>query len=87
MTDTGSRPRELVLYGRYGCHLCEEMRVALDQQREHWDFTIREVDISGDAELEQKFGTRVPVLTGNDTEICFYFLDVEAFRKYFEDSP
>ena len=79
--------RELVLYGRYGCHLCEEMRAALDAQRNQWDFTIREVDISGDVELEQKYGTRVPVLAENNIEICFYFLDIEALRKHFEDLP
>lgn len=83
----GSGIRELVLYGRYGCHLCEEMRVALEEQRNQWDFTIREIDISGDAELEQKYSTRIPVLAENSAEICFYFLDTEALRKHFEDSP
>ena len=84
---TESSSRELVLYGRYGCHLCEEMRTELEKLRDQWDFTIREVDISGDAELEQKYGTRVPVLTENSAEICFYFLDTKALRKCFEDSP
>ncbi len=83
---TGSGIRELLLYGRYGCHLCEEMRVALEEQRSQWDFTIKEIDITGDAELEQKYGTRIPVLTENSAEICFYFLDAEALRKHFEDS-
>ncbi|MDH5435591.1 MAG: glutaredoxin family protein [Gammaproteobacteria bacterium] len=85
MSKTGSR--ELVLYGRYGCHLCEEMRAALVEQHNQWDFTLREVDISGDMALEDKYGTRVPVLTENSTEICFYFLDTEVLRKHFEDSP
>lgn len=52
----------LILYSTYGCHLCE---VALElclaaPAGEH--FTLREVDIFGDDELEERYGVRIPVL-------------------------
>ena len=79
------KTRTLVLYGRYGCHLCDDMRAALEVQRASLGFDFTEIDITGDPGLEADYGTRVPVLTGGDTEICCYFLDLEALRRYFSE--
>lgn len=56
--------RELVLYGREGCHLCDEARdllhefVTADAQ-----LTLREVDIETDEELLRRYLERIPVIT------------------------
>jgi hypothetical protein len=44
-----------------------------------------EHDVDTDPELVRRFGTRVPVLVGGDgTEICHYFLDKAALRRYLD---
>lgn len=47
-----------VLYTRPGCHLCEDAEAALGALA--WPYT--RADISGDADLERRYGWDVPVL-------------------------
>lgn len=69
----------LTLYGRTYCHLCEDMRRALETLRDKFQFSVAVVDVDTDPELETRYGERVPVLVGPDgREICHYFLDLTA---------
>lgn len=52
----------LTLYTRPGCHLCETMKDVVDAVAREQPVALREVDISGDVELERRFGTEIPVL-------------------------
>ena len=38
------------------------------------------VDVDADAELEARYGERVPVLLHRGVELCHYFLDVAEVR-------
>ncbi len=69
---------QLQLYGHGYCHLCDEMRTALQPLRAKWGFEVDFIDIEGDHELEQEFGEKVPVLARDRREICRYRLDQEA---------
>ena len=53
----------LILYARAECHLCDQVIRMLDRAGIHW----RPVDIDADAELEEKYGLRIPVLQRPDT--------------------
>jgi len=44
------------------------------------------VDIDSDPELKARYHTRVPVLAAPDGEICEYFLDEVALRRWVSDS-
>lgn len=55
--------RPLVLYQRDDCHLCDQALAVLAQARAG-DFAS--VFIDGDAGLEARYGTRVPVLADAD---------------------
>ena len=79
-------PERLRVYVRHGCHLCDDMLMALEAMTVRWPFELEVIDISGDETLETLYGTRVPVLLGNDEEICYYFLDEEALQAYFSRS-
>ncbi|WP_432260398.1 glutaredoxin family protein [Cupriavidus sp. TMH.W2] len=76
----------LTLYGRAYCHLCEDLKVALEPLRRDFSFTLHEVDVDADAGLEDRFGELVPVLmpgTPADLQdgakpLCHYFLDTAA---------
>lgn len=75
-------PVKLDLYGRTYCHLCADMERALQALQGTLGFTLDIHDVDSSAELESRFGELVPVLMAGDTEICHYFLDEEALRRY-----
>jgi hypothetical protein len=77
----------LTLLGRGGCHLCEEMRAGLEPWAARFQFSVEEVDISGKAELEARYGWGIPVLLAGETEICRHFLDRQALQAWLTGSP
>ena len=78
------RALKLTLYIRTYCHLCEDMRAAVEPWRARLGLELVEVDVDEDPELEARLGDRVPVLMGGDKEICHYFFDEEAFKRCLE---
>ena len=52
----------LTLYGKPGCCLCDDARVAIAAVRERHPFELREVDVSLDPGLQRDYGERIPVL-------------------------
>jgi glutaredoxin len=72
----------MTFYSREGCHLCEafEEELRLLQQQRHFDF--EHVDVDTSADLSEKYGLRVPVLTYDDEVICEFFLDPERLHAY-----
>jgi glutaredoxin len=65
----------LTIYSRPGCHLCEEMKAVVERVKVERAFELREVDISGDAELERRYGTDIPVLELDGKKIAKFRLD------------
>jgi hypothetical protein len=66
---------DLVLYGRPGCHLCEDTRVALDAiladraARGLPAPTITERSIDGDDALQRRYAFTIPVVTLGEAEL------------------
>jgi len=54
--------REVVLYTRSGCCLCDEVKAALQVARAQVQFTVREVDIDSDPALYDAHRYDVPVI-------------------------
>jgi glutaredoxin len=52
----------VTLYGKPGCHLCEEARQVVDAVRAQHPFDLEEVDITRDPELERAYRERIPVV-------------------------
>ncbi|MDH5407862.1 MAG: glutaredoxin family protein [Gammaproteobacteria bacterium] len=74
----------LKLYVRTGCHLCEDMLGQLQQLQPELGFGLETIEITGQPSLELEYGEKVPVLMGQNNEICHYFLDPEALKRYIE---
>jgi len=57
------------------------MLVALQKLACQYDFGLKQVDIEGNADLEQRYGEYIPVLIAADsgTEICHYHLESRRF--------
>ena len=67
--------RRVVLYGKAGCHLCEEARAAVAGVRERIPFELEEVDVSLDPELHREYGERIPVLALDGEELFEFHVD------------
>ncbi|GAA2377435.1 glutaredoxin family protein [Dactylosporangium salmoneum] len=67
----------LLLYTREGCHLCEEARAVLERVGEPFE----EVDISGDDELEEEYGFRIPVLLLDGKEHGYWRVEEDRLRS------
>jgi glutaredoxin len=52
----------VTLYGKPGCHLCEEARQVVEAVRAQQPFDLEEVDITLDPELERAYRERIPVV-------------------------
>jgi glutaredoxin len=68
--------RSLVLYGRPGCHLCDDARVVLE--RVGHPFT--EVDIETDDELLRRYLERIPVVVLDGAELYDFHVDEADLR-------
>jgi glutaredoxin len=53
---------KITIYSRPGCHLCDEMKAVVARVSRKTPLWVEEIDISGDAELEARYGTEIPVL-------------------------
>jgi glutaredoxin len=52
----------LTLLTRPGCHLCDEAKDAMARIAAATGEAWKEIDITGDVELEQEYGIRLPVI-------------------------
>ena len=66
---------EVVLYGRPGCHLCDEARAVLQRVRARHPFTLSERDIEADETLLRAYLERIPVVTIDGVEAFELFVD------------
>ncbi len=73
--------RIVTLYHAPGCHLCEEAREVLHTVRAEHPFTLREIDISGDDELERAHRIWLPVVEIDGGERFVFELAPDELRR------
>jgi glutaredoxin len=66
----------LILYGRAGCHLCDEARATL----ERIGHPFEERDIEADPQLHRRMLERIPVLALDDVELYDFRIDEDDLR-------
>ena len=66
---------EVVLYGKAGCHLCEEARAEIEAVRARRPFELVEVDVSLDPVLHARYGERIPVVVVGGAEAFEFHVD------------
>jgi glutaredoxin len=71
----------VTLYGRPGCHLCDEAREALLRVRKEAPFELLEIDIERDDELFKRYLERIPVVCLNGEELFVFHVDEAALRQ------
>jgi glutaredoxin len=65
----------VTLYGKPGCHLCEEARAVVERVRAERPFTLEEVDVTLDPALHREYGERIPVLAIDGVELFQYHVE------------
>lgn len=72
--------RVVTIYGREGCHLCDEALAHLRRLEPELGFSVEEVDIEGDDDLHARYLERIPVIALDGEELFDFFLDEGALR-------
>jgi Glutaredoxin-like domain (DUF836) len=73
--------REVVLYGREGCCLCDDARVVLERVRAEHPFAFTERDIDQDDGLLSAYLERIPVVTIDGVEAFELFVSETELRQ------
>jgi glutaredoxin len=86
---TGPR---VVLYGRAGCHLCDDARAVVEAVTAESGATWTEVDIDAAAAhdggvLQREYGEQVPVVTVDGVPRGFWRIDAGRLRKALAAPP
>ncbi len=71
----------LTLFGKPGCHLCDDARAAVRDVLAGRDVGLREVDVTLDPVLERRYGERIPVVALDGEELFDYVVDADALRE------
>jgi glutaredoxin len=74
-------PRDVTLYTRPGCHLCEEAKAAMAPLLEEFGATLREVNVEEDPVLRERYGDDVPVIFLGARKAAKHRVDVKQFRR------
>jgi glutaredoxin len=73
--------RTVTLYGRPGCHLCDDARAALQRVRRTHPFHLEEVDIEADDAMFKRYLERIPVVAVDGEELFELFVDEQALAR------
>jgi hypothetical protein len=74
--------RLVTLYGKPGCHLCDDAREVVERVRAEHPFELREVDVSLDPVVHREYGERIPVLELDGEELFEFHVDeAELVRR------
>lgn len=60
----------LTVYSKPGCHLCEELRAALEELQPEHQFTLDDIDITTNPELFARYRYEIPVLLKDGEEVA-----------------
>jgi len=69
----------VVVYGRPGCHLCEQALAVIERVAARVPFVLEQRDIEADDELFKRYLERIPVVEIDGAEAFELFVDEQAF--------
>ena len=74
----------ITIYGRTGCHLCEDALKVLQSLKDELHFGIEEILIDGNEELEKLYSEKIPVTHIDGVHHDFWRVDPERFKSSLE---
>jgi glutaredoxin len=79
-------PRDVTLYTRPGCHLCDEAKAAIAPLLREFGATLREVNIDEDPFLKERYGWDIPVIFIGAHKAAKHRVDPAKFRRQLKDA-
>jgi len=70
----------VTLYGKPGCHLCDDAREVIARVCADLGTAYEEVDITTDADLQRRFGEQIPVTFVDGAPHDFWRVDEHRLR-------
>ncbi len=77
-------PRDVTLYTRQGCHLCEEAKAQMAPLVREFGAKLREVDINRDPVLRERYTNDVPVVFLGARKVAKHRINLAQFRRQLE---
>ena len=71
----------VTVYGRPGCHLCEDALAVIERVRARVPFALEQCDIESDDELFKRYLERIPVVAIGGEEVFELFVDEQQFER------
>jgi glutaredoxin len=81
--DSG-QPLHVRLYGRTGCHLCQDAAQLLNTLHTDYDFWVERVNIDEDPIIKEKLNDHIPVVTFNGVNRVQDPVTEEKLRRAFK---
>jgi glutaredoxin len=70
----------VTIYGRPGCHLCDDALAVLERVRADVPFDLRRVNIEDDDALLRAYLERIPVVALDGEHLFDFFVDEAVLR-------
>lgn len=78
------KDKELVLYSREKCPLCDKAKIILNELAIEMGISYREIDIYSDDDLLERFGLMIPVLEWQGEIIQYGNIDKDSLIHQFK---
>jgi len=80
-------PRDVTLYTRPGCHLCEEAKAQMKPLLSEFGARLREINIDADPALRERYTDDIPVVFLGARKVAKHRLDTVQFRRQLQQAP
>ncbi len=74
----------VTIYGRTGCHLCENVVNLLVSQKDQLNIDVEEILIDNNRELEDLYGQLIPVIHVDGKYFSHFRVELEEFKTFLE---
>jgi glutaredoxin len=79
-------PRDVTIYSRPGCHLCEEAKHQIAPLLKEFGARLTEINIEEDPELRVRYDYDVPVIFLGARKAAKHRVDLAQFRRQLRDA-
>ena len=79
-------PRDITVYSRPGCHLCEEAKAVIAPLLREFGAVLHEVNIDEDVALAERYGRDIPVIFIGPHKAAKHRVKLVQFRRQLQEA-